>query len=80
MNIAGPIVALPLLSQLAGSVAIAGFLVIAFVVVRFDKVLMRLVRAQNDAERGYSAGLVESLGTGRPAKRKRLSPLSRSIS
>jgi ABC-type multidrug transport system fused ATPase/permease subunit len=62
VNLAGPAVAIILLSKLTGSIALVGFLVIGFVIVRFDKVLMRLVHEQNDAERRYSSALVDALG------------------
>jgi ABC-type multidrug transport system fused ATPase/permease subunit len=62
VNLIGPVVALMLLSTFTGSMALAGYLVVGFVIVRFDRVLMKLVRKQNDAERRYSAALVDSLG------------------
>jgi ATP-binding cassette subfamily B protein len=62
VSLVGPVVALMLLSAVTGSLAIAGFLVIGLVIVRFDKVLMDLVKAQNDAERRYSSALVDALG------------------
>jgi ATP-binding cassette subfamily B protein len=62
VNLVGPVIALMVLSSVTGAIAIAGFLAIGLVIVRFDKVLMRLVRAQNDAERRYSSALVDALG------------------
>lgn len=62
VNIAGPVIALSLLSGLTGTTALLGFLVIGYVIVRFDRVLMRLVEKQNSAERRYSAAMVDCLG------------------
>ena len=62
VNLMGPIIALMLLSTLTGSMAVAGFLLVGFVIVRFDRVLMTLVRAQNDADRRYASALVDALG------------------
>ncbi|MEN3355680.1 MAG: ATP-binding cassette, subfamily bacterial [Betaproteobacteria bacterium] len=62
VNLIGPIAALMLLSTATGSLALAGFLVVGVVIVRFDKVLMTLVRTQNEAERRYSSALVDALG------------------
>ena len=62
VNLIGPIAALMLLSTATGSLALAGFLVVGFVIVRFDKVLITLVRRQNEAERRYSSALVDALG------------------
>src|SRR5215510_5052273 len=55
VNLAGPVIAL-------GVAALAGFVVIALMVIRFDRALMRLSDRQNDAERRYAAALTDSLG------------------
>ena len=62
VNLIGPVGALLLLSSVTGAMAIACYLAVALVIIRFDKALMRLVHAQNDAERRYSAVLVDALG------------------
>ena len=62
VNLAGPIVALSLLSAFTGSMALIGYVVIALVIIRFDRVLMRLVRTENDAQRRYNAAMVDCLG------------------
>ena len=62
VNIIGPLVALMLLSTSVGGIALVGYLLVGLVIVRFDRVLIRLVRIQNDAERRYSAALVDTLG------------------
>jgi ABC-type multidrug transport system fused ATPase/permease subunit len=42
--------------------ALIGYVVIALVIIRFDRVLMRLVRTENDAQRRYNAEMVDCLG------------------
>ncbi|MGE5524769.1 MAG: ABC transporter ATP-binding protein, partial [Rhodospirillaceae bacterium] len=56
------VVALWLLSGVTGMLALGGYLLIGYVIVRFDRVLMRLVEKQNSAERRYSAAMVDCLG------------------
>lgn len=62
VNIAGPIIALALISSTLGWAAGVGYLVVATVIVRFDRRLMRLAAEENAAERRYSAGLLDFLG------------------
>lgn len=79
VNLIGPIVALMLLSRITGAMALAGYLVIALIIVRFDKVLIGLVHAQNDAERRYSAGLVDAFGNISTVISLRLQSATRSL-
>jgi ABC-type multidrug transport system fused ATPase/permease subunit len=62
VNLAGPVLALALLSVHTGAAALAGYLVIGLVIVRFDRALWRLARHENDAHNRYSAALVDCLG------------------
>ena len=62
VNMAGPVFALMLLSGATGLLALCGYALIGYVIVRFDRVLMRLVEKQNTAERRYSAAMVDCLG------------------
>lgn len=62
VNLAGPIIALTLLSAFTGAMALLGYMVIALVIIRFDRVLMRLVQKENDAQRRYNAAMVDCLG------------------
>jgi len=62
INIIGPIVALWLVAGWVGALAFAGYAVIAFVIVRFDRALMRHARAENQAERRYTSRLLDFLG------------------
>jgi ATP-binding cassette, subfamily B, bacterial len=58
----GPLVALWLLSPLTGALAMVGFVAVAFVVLRFDRALMKLAAQENDAERRYVARLLDFVG------------------
>jgi ATP-binding cassette, subfamily B, bacterial len=58
----GPILALLLLSRTVGAAAILGYVAIFVIMVKFDKRVVALVRAQNEAERRYAASLVDCLG------------------
>lgn len=62
ISLVGPIAAIFILSIPTGLASVAGYAVIAVVLVRFDGVMVRLNRAQNQAERRYSAALVDCLG------------------
>jgi ABC-type multidrug transport system fused ATPase/permease subunit len=62
VNLAGPIIALVLLSRVTGLAALAGYAVIGFVILRFDTVMMRLAERENQAERRYASALVDCLG------------------
>ncbi|KQW02652.1 ABC transporter ATP-binding protein [Rhizobacter sp. Root1221] len=62
INIAGPLTALMLLSQLTGLMAIVGFIVTAVVIVRFDRALMVLAARENQADRRYAARLLDFVG------------------
>jgi len=77
VNFIGPLVALTLLSRASGAIAIAGYVVIAILVLRFDQALMRLARAENDADRRYVAALLDFLGNASTVIGLRLSAASR---
>jgi ATP-binding cassette, subfamily B, bacterial len=62
INIAGPLIALSLLSPLTGGLAALGFVAIAVAIVRFDGALMRLARQENVAQRRYAARLLDFVG------------------
>lgn len=62
ISIIGPIIALIAVSTITGSVALVGYALIAFVLVRFDRVMIRLIREENAAERRYTATVVDSVG------------------
>lgn len=62
INIIGPLVALWLLSHTTGTIAVLGYVLVAIVVLRFDVALMRLASTENEAERRYTAGLLDFLG------------------
>lgn len=62
VSVVGPIVALFALSATTGGVALAGYAVIGYALMRFDRVMVRLVREENAAERRYTAGIVDGAG------------------
>lgn len=62
VNLLGPVIALTLLSGSTGALAMVGYVVIALVIVRFDRSLMRLATQENDASRRYAAGLLDFIG------------------
>ncbi|MBV8761272.1 MAG: ABC transporter ATP-binding protein [Deltaproteobacteria bacterium] len=62
VNIIGPIVALVAVSAITGVTALVGYTAVAIVLLRFDRVMMRLVREENAAERRYTATVVDAVG------------------
>ncbi|MFC4314825.1 ATP-binding cassette domain-containing protein [Steroidobacter flavus] len=62
VRLVGPIVALWLLEPYVGMSAIVGFVIICVSVVGFDRAMIRLAHRENDAERRYSAALLDALG------------------
>jgi ATP-binding cassette subfamily B protein len=79
VNFIGPLVALTLLARSAGGLAIAGYVLIGFIVVRFDRALMRLARAENDADRRYVSALLDFLGNASTVIGLRLQAASRRL-
>lgn len=79
LNFVGPLVALFLLSQASGSIAVGGYLVIALITLRFDLVLMRLARAENDEERRYVAALLDFVSNAGTVIGLRLQAASRKV-
>jgi ABC-type multidrug transport system fused ATPase/permease subunit len=79
VNLAGPIAALTLLSLPTGGAALCGYLLIGLVIVRFDRALLRLAQAENDAHHRYSAALVDCLGNIATVISLRLQPATRTI-
>jgi len=78
-NFVGPIVALALLSRTSGAIAVTGYVVIALIILRFDRVLMQLARAENDAERRYAAALLDFVGNAGTVIGMRLQAASRKL-
>ena len=62
VRLIGPLMALFWVQPLVGVAAVAGFIVIVLSVMGFDRAMLRLAREENDAERRYSAMLVDTLG------------------
>jgi ABC-type multidrug transport system fused ATPase/permease subunit len=79
VNFIGPLIALTLLSRTSGAIAVTGYVVIAVMIVRFDRALMRLARTENDADRRYVAALLDFLGNASTVIGLRLSAASRAL-
>lgn len=62
VRLVGPVIALWLLQPLVGMSAIVGFVIICISVMNFDRAMIRLAHRENDAERRYSAALLDALG------------------
>lgn len=75
----GPLVALALLSRTSGVIAVTGYVLIAIIILRFDRVLMQLARAENDAERRYAAALLDFVGNAGTVIGLRLQAASRKL-
>lgn len=78
-NFAGPLVALALLSRTSGAIAVTGYVVVALIILRFDRTLMQLARAENDAERRYAAALLDFVGNAGTVIGLRLQAASRKL-
>lgn len=78
-NFVGPIVALALLSRTSGVIAITGYVAVAIIILRFDRTLMQLARAENDAERRYAAALLDFVGNASTVVGLRLQAASRKL-
>jgi ATP-binding cassette subfamily B protein len=77
VNLAGPLVALSLLSTTLGLASVAGYLVVGLIILRFDRALMRLAKVGNSAERRYGAGMMDFLGSIGAVIALRLQPSTR---
>jgi ABC-type multidrug transport system fused ATPase/permease subunit len=62
VRLIGPVIALWLIAPTVGMIAVAGYVVIALAIVRFDRTMVRLAYAENAAERRYAAAVLDGLG------------------
>src|SRR3982751_1601972 len=62
ISFVGPLLALSLISPLLGACAAIGYAAVAFVILAFDRRLMRLQRRENEAARRYAAGMLDFVG------------------
>ncbi|MFT4269002.1 MAG: ABC transporter ATP-binding protein [Xenophilus sp.] len=79
LSFIGPLVALALLSPVSGLIALVGYVLIALVILRFDRALMVLARAENDADRRYAATLLDFVGNASTVIGLRLQAASRKL-
>jgi ATP-binding cassette, subfamily B, bacterial len=61
VRLIGPVFALWWLEPAVGIAALSGFFLICLGITRFDRAMIRLAHRENDAERRYSATLIDSL-------------------
>ena len=62
INLIGPIAALFVLSAGTGAAALAGYAVVAVLLVRFDRTMVRLLREEHSRHRRYIAALSDCVG------------------
>lgn len=62
VRLIGPLIALWWVQPVIGLAAVLGFALIVSSVVGFDRAMLRLANEENEAERNYSATLVDTLG------------------
>lgn len=62
VSVVGPIAALFAVSLVTGGAALVRYAIIGLVLVCFDRVMVRLVREENAAERRYTSSLVDAAG------------------
>jgi ATP-binding cassette, subfamily B, bacterial len=62
VRLLGPLIALWWIQPVVGIVAVGGFTLIICSVVGFDRAMLRLANQENEAERHYSATLIDTLG------------------
>jgi ATP-binding cassette subfamily B protein len=79
VSIVGPLVALTLLSRASGVTAVVGYVLIGLIILRIDRALMRLWRAENDADRRYVAALLDFIGNASTVIGLRLQGASRKL-
>jgi ATP-binding cassette subfamily B protein len=61
-SLIGPVIALWFISGWVGLAATSGYLVLGLIIVRFDRVMMRLAAQENAADRRYWSSLTDALG------------------
>ena len=79
VNLAGPLLALWFLSHLVGAAALVGICIVTVTIVSFDRAMMRLARVENQAERAYTASLLDSLSNITTVLALRLQPTTRRL-
>jgi len=61
VRLIGPVIALWLISPLIGVAAVAGYAIIAFIIMRFDRVMVQFAHRENETERRYAAAVLDGL-------------------
>jgi len=79
VNVLGPLVALWLIDRDIGGAAAVGFVLIALVIVGFDRRLMDIARQENEAERRYTVRWIDFLSNVGTVLALRLQDVSRTL-
>ena len=79
VNVMGPLIALWLIDRDIGGAAAVGFVLIALVIVGFDRRLMDIARRENEAERGYTVRWIDFLSNVGTVLALRLQDVSRKL-
>jgi ATP-binding cassette subfamily B protein len=61
VSLVGPLAAIAMISWITGTAALLGYALIFALLIRFDRVMVRLIRAENAAERRWQAALLDGL-------------------
>lgn len=61
VRLIGPVIALWLITPAIGVAAVIGYGVIAAIIMRFDRVMVRLAYRENETERRYAAAVIDGL-------------------
>jgi ABC-type multidrug transport system fused ATPase/permease subunit len=61
VRLVGPVVALCVIAPWIGAMAVVGFAIISASIMRFDRIMVKLAREENDADRRYAATLIDAL-------------------
>ncbi len=61
VSLIGPLAAIAMISWITGGAAVLGYALIFALLIRFDRVMVRLIRAENAAERRWQAALIDGL-------------------
>ncbi|MGE5547943.1 MAG: ABC transporter ATP-binding protein [Solirubrobacterales bacterium] len=61
VSLVGPLAAILMISWITGLTAVAGYALIFTLLVRFDRIMVALVRAENAAERKWQSALLDGL-------------------
>lgn len=79
VSLIGPLAALCLVSTATGTAAVIGYALIFAILIRFDRIMVRLLLEENRFERRYNAELIDCLGNISTVLTLRLQAATRSV-